>query len=161
MENKRPSKKDYYLGIAEAVSKRSTCLRRKIGAIIVRDDQIISTGYAGSPRGALNCIDIGECAREKFNVPKGERYELCRSVHAEANAIINAARAGVSALGGTLYLYGENADGSLVQDFKPCQMCRRMIVNCGLEKVIVRAKDGTKEFNPQDWLQELISVNGY
>ena len=161
MENKRLSKIDYYLNIAKAVSLRSTCLRRRIGAIIVRDDQIISTGYVGSPRGAVNCIDIGECAREKFNVPKGERYELCRSVHAETNAIINAARAGVSALRGALYLYGENIDGSLVQDFKPCQMCRRMIINCGLEKVIVRAKNGIKEFDPQNWLEDIISADGY
>ena len=89
----RRDKINYYLDIAETVLERGTCLRRNFGALIVKNDQIISTGYVGAPRGRYNCCDLGTCAREELNVPRGERYELCRSVHAEANAIIHAARA--------------------------------------------------------------------
>ena len=123
MSSKRPEKQDYYLNIAMEVCKRSTCLRRRFGAVILRDDQIISTGYAGSPRGVPNCVDLGKCLRKEMNIPPGERYELCRSVHAEANAIINAARSGVSLLNGTLYLYGENVESGEIAEAKPCRMC--------------------------------------
>ncbi len=158
----RPSKDKYYLNIAREVAQRSTCLRRKIGAIIVRDDQIISTGYVGAPRGAPNCIDVGECIREKLQIPSGERYELCHSVHAELNAIINAARAGVSVLGGTMYLFGENMDGTLIEELKSCQMCRRAIINAGLERFVILTKEGIKEFSPKDWLSSYnISLVGY
>ena len=124
----RPTKTEYYLGIAEAVAKRSTCLRRQYGAVIVKDDEIISTGYNGAPRGEINCCDCGICERARQNVPHGERYELCRSVHAEANAIISARRADM--MGATLYLVGLE-DGKRI-DAQPCDMCRRLINNAGL-----------------------------
>ena len=105
--DKRTSKENYYLDIADAVLQRSTCLRRMYGAIIVRNDEIISTGYNGAPRGRINCTDAGRCARVEMNIPSGERYELCRSVHAEANAIISASRRDM--IGSTLYLVGRAA----------------------------------------------------
>ncbi len=159
---KRPPKDKYYLDIARAIAQRSTCLRRKFGAVIVKEDQIVSCGYNGAPRGAPNCIDIGKCAREELKVPAGERYELCRAVHAEANSVINAARSGVSVLGGIMYLYGENTDGSISENLMPCQMCRRVIINSGIEKVIIPDKEGIKEFFPKDWLNgNDISTKGY
>ena len=130
----RKSKDDYYLSIAEAVLARSTCLRRKYGAVIVRDDEIISTGYNGSPRGTRNCCDIGYCYREQNNIPHGERYESCRSVHAETNAIISASRRDM--IGATLYLAGQEADGTPVADTAPCSMCERLIINAGISRVV-------------------------
>ena len=133
----RVSKDNYYLDIAETVIGRATCLRRCYGAIIVKNDEIISTGYNGAPRGRRNCVDLGRCAREAMQVPRGERYELCRSVHAEANAIISAARRDM--VGGTLYLAGKDAlTGEILSDATSCAMCRRMIINAGLEKVVIR-----------------------
>jgi dCMP deaminase len=133
----RRDKINYYLDIAEAVALRGTCLRRNFGAIIVHHDQIVSTGYVGAPRGRKNCSDLGYCTREKFNIPRGERYELCRSVHAEANAIIHAARSDM--LGASLYLVGkEYSDGSYVQNAAPCAMCKRLIINAGISTVVVR-----------------------
>lgn len=134
---KRVDKTNYYLDIAQTVAARGTCLRRNFGAIIVKNDEIISTGYVGAPRGRQNCCDLGYCTREKLNVPRGERYELCRSVHAEANAIISAPRSEM--IGSTLYLVGlEYKDGSYVQNANPCAMCKRMIINAGIETVGVR-----------------------
>ena len=150
--SERPEKADYYLNIAKEVCQRSTCLRRKFGAVIHKDDQIISTGYVGAPRGAPNCIDIGKCQRIEANVPPGERYELCRSVHAEANAIINAARAGVSVLGGTLYLYGENVSDGSIAEAKPCRMCKRMIINAGINEVVVKTPEGKKTYSVKEWV---------
>jgi len=159
---KRPLKDQYYLDIAKTIAQRATCLRRKFGAVIVNEDQIIACGYNGAPRGAPNCIDIGKCAREELKIPAGERYELCRAVHAEANAVINAARAGVSVLGGTMYLYGENTDGTLAESLPPCQMCRRVIINSGITKVIIPDKDGVKELFSKDWINgDEISTQGY
>ncbi|MEG0779798.1 MAG: dCMP deaminase family protein [Oscillospiraceae bacterium] len=133
----RLSKENYYLDIAETVLERATCLRRVYGAIIVKNDEIIATGYNGAPRGRKNCVDLGFCSREKMQVPRGERYELCRSVHAEANAIISAARRDV--VGGTLYLVGRDAaTGALLGDATSCAMCRRLVINAGLERVILR-----------------------
>ena len=133
----RVSKENYYLDIAETVIGRATCLRRCYGAIIVKNDEIISTGYNGAPRGRKNCVDLGYCTREAMKVPRGERYELCRSVHAEANAIISAARRDM--VGGTLYLAGKDAvTGEILPDATSCAMCRRMIINAGLERVIIR-----------------------
>lgn len=133
----RRDKNNYYLDIAETVAERGTCLRRNYGALIVRDDVIISTGYAGAPRGRKNCVDIGECVREANAVPRGERYELCRSVHAEANAIIAVDRPKM--MGSTLYLVGvERSTGGYVEDAMPCAMCKRLIINAGLEWVIIR-----------------------
>lgn len=128
----RPTKDDYYLGIAEAVAKRSTCLRRQYGAVIVKDDVIVSTGYNGSPRNVDNCCDVGSCWREQHNIPHGERYEMCQAVHAEANAIINANRADMN--GATLYLVGlEN--GKRIEKAEPCLLCRKLIRNAQIRRV--------------------------
>ena len=134
---KRIDKENYYLDIAETVLERSTCLRRCYGAIVVKNDEIVSTGYNGAPRGRKNCIDLGYCTREAMNIPSGERYELCRSVHAEMNAIISAARQ--DTLGSTLYLAGkEAATGELLRHATSCSMCRRVIINAGVERVVIR-----------------------
>lgn len=133
----RIDKENYYLDIAETVLERSTCLRRCYGAIIVRNDEIVATGYNGAPRGRKNCTDLGCYVREQLRVPHGERYELCRSVHAEANAIISASRN--ECIGGTLYLVGRDAaTGEILGDATSCSMCRRMIINSGLSRVVVR-----------------------
>lgn len=133
----RRDKINYYLDIAQTVATRGTCLRRNFGAIIVQNDAIIATGYVGAPRGRANCSDLGWCARKKFGVPKGQRYELCRSVHAEANAIINAPRDQM--LGSTLYLVGLDFESlQVVPDTQPCAMCKRLIINAGIGTVIVR-----------------------
>ena len=132
----RISKANYYLDIAQTVLERATCLRRVYGAIIVKNDEIISTGYNGAPRGRANCVDLGYCSREAMQVPRGERYELCRSVHAEANAIISASRRDM--VGGTLYLVGRDArTGELLGDAS-CSMCRRLVINAGLKEVVIR-----------------------
>ena len=133
----RISKANYYLDIAQTVLERATCLRRVYGAIIVKNDEIISTGYNGAPRGRANCVDLGYCSREAMQVPRGERYELCRSVHAEANAIISASR--MDMLGSTLFLVGREVQtGEYVQGANPCAMCKRMIINAGIETVVIR-----------------------
>ena len=137
----RRDKNNYYLDIAEQVLERGTCIRRNFGAIIVNNDEIVSTGYVGAPRGRKNCCDLKYCTREKLKVPRGERYELCRSVHAEQNAIISARRRDM--IGSTLYLVGINHnDGSYVEGARPCALCKRMIINAGIKEVIVR---NTKE----------------
>jgi len=148
----RISKENYYLDIAETVIGRATCLRRCYGAIIVKNDEIISTGYNGAPRGRCNCVDLGRCTRAELNIPQGQRYELCRSVHAEANAIISAARRDM--VGGTLYLAGKDAaTGELLSDTSSCSMCRRLIINAGLAKVVCRTgKDSYTVTNVQDWI---------
>ena len=136
----RKDKTNYYLDIADAVSRRGTCLRRNYGAIIVKNVEILSTGYVGAPRGRKNCSDMGVCIREKLQIPRGERYELCRSVHAEANAIISAERK--SMIGATLYLSGRNvADGRYVENAMCCSMCKRMVINAGISTVVVRVDD--------------------
>ena len=133
----RRDKINYYLDIAEAVTGRGTCLRRNFGAVIVKNDTIISTGYVGAPRGRANCNELGYCTREKLQVPRGERYELCRSVHAEANAIISASRRDM--VGGTLYLVGKNAQtGEILGDATSCAMCRRQVINAGIARVVIR-----------------------
>ena len=150
----RISKENYYLDIAETVLERATCLRRIYGAIIVKNDEIISTGYNGAPRGRANCVDMGYCSREAMQVPRGERYELCRSVHAEANAIISASRRDM--VGGTIYLVGRDArNGELLSDATSCLMCRRMVINAGLEKVVIRRTETEFEVVPvADWVAE-------
>ena len=150
--DKRTSKVNYYLDIADTVLKRSTCLRRKYGAIIVRNDEILSTGYNGAPRGRRNCSDLGFCSREHLNIPSGQRYELCRSVHAEANAIISASRRDM--IGSTLYLVGRDAKtNALLPDTTYCAMCRRQIINAGIVQVIARV-EGEKFVitNVQEWI---------
>lgn len=131
----RPNKEQYYMNIAKAIAERSTCLRAKVGAIIVKDDVIASTGYVGAARGEPNCCDIGVCERMRLNIPPGERYELCQSVHAEANAIINAARSGHNIAGGDIYVYFERIDGGKIKHTGPCLMCARMIKNAGLKQI--------------------------
>ena len=150
----RISKENYYLDIAETVLERATCLRRVYGAIIVKNDEIISTGYNGAPRGRANCSDLGYCSREAMKIPRGERYELCRSVPAEANAIISASRRDM--VGGTIYLVGRDArTGELLHDATSCMMCRRMVINSGLEKVVIRRTDTEFEVVPvTDWIAE-------
>jgi len=150
----RISKENYYLDIAETVLERATCLRRVYGAIIVKTDEIISTGYNGAPRGRANCTDMGYCTREAMKVPRGERYELCRSVHAEANAIISASRRDM--VGGDIYLVGRDAQtGELLKDATSCMMCRRMVINAGLERVVIRRSETEFEIVPvSDWVEE-------
>lgn len=149
---KRRAKESYYLDIAETVLERGTCLRRNFGSIIVKNDEIISTGYSGAPRGRKNCIDIGKCVREQFNIPRGERYELCRSVHAEANAIISAKRS--DTIGSTLYLVGKDmSTGKTLDDAEPCAMCKRLIINAGISLVVARTdKDNFKIWRVSDWV---------
>ena len=156
----RISKENYYLDIAETVIGRATCLRRCYGAIIVKNDEIISTGYNGAPRGRKNCVDLGRCARDAMNVPRGERYELCRSVHAEANAIISAARRDM--VGGTLYLAGKDAlTGEILSDATSCAMCRRLIINAGLEKVVIRTSSTDYTVvDVRQWIEEDDPVPG-
>ena len=150
----RRDKHNYYLDIAQTVLERGTCLRRNYGSIIVKNDEIISTGYTGAPRGRKNCMDLGECRRAKLNVPRGERYEICRSVHSEANAIISAPRRDM--IGATLYLVGRDAtSGELVHDATSCAMCKRLIINAGIENVIVRnTNDEYTVINVEkDWIE--------
>lgn len=140
MSNERITKTEYYLKIAESVALRSTCLRRKFGAIIVNNDRIVSTGYAGAPRGRKNCCDIGECFRMKHNIPSGTQYEKCRSVHAEMNAVISASSEEM--YHATLYLVGIENDGTYT-DADCCAMCKRVVINSGISTVIARQKDGS------------------
>lgn len=134
---KRRDKINYYLDIAESVSERGTCLRRNYGAVIVKNDEIVSTGYVGAPRGRANCCDLGYCVREKLDIPRGQRYEMCRSVHAEQNAIISASRNDM--LGAVLYLVGKEVKtGEYVKNARPCTLCERFIINAGIKRVIVR-----------------------
>ncbi len=157
----RRDKINYYLDIAQTVAERSTCLRRCFGAIIVQNDEIISTGYNGAPRGRKNCCDIGECTREKLNVPKGQRYELCRAVHAEANSIISASRS--SMIGAALFLAGFDAKtGELCADAEPCSMCKRLIMNAGIETVYIRiSPDNYRSVTVCDWLSDDEISEGY
>ena len=156
----RRDKINYYLDIAETVTERATCLRRCWGAVIVKNDEIISTGYNGAPRGRKNCTDLGYCIREKLNIPRGERYELCRSVHAEQNAIISASRRDI--IGGTLYMVGRDAKtNEYVENSMPCAMCKRTIINSGLEKIIIRdTKDSYREILVQELIDNDESLEG-
>ena len=157
---KRIDKENYYLDIAETVLERSTCLRRCYGAIIVKNDEIVSTGYNGAPRGRKNCSDLGFCLRDKLGIPRGERYELCRSVHSEANAIIAAPRDRM--LGATLYMACiDPKDHSLLPDTNSCMMCKRLIINAGIETVIIR--DTPTEYRVikvSDWIEDDDSLSG-
>lgn len=147
----RPNKIDYYLGIAKAVSSRGTCLRRKFGAIVVKDDRVVSSGYVGAPRGRKNCCDIGTCFRMENNIPSGTRYELCRSVHAEMNAVINASKEELE--GGVMYLVGIEPDGSYTPNADCCSMCKRVIINAGIRYVVVATLNGAKTICVEDWVE--------
>lgn len=160
----RIDKVNYYLDIAETVLKRSTCIRRCFGAIIVKNDEIIATGFNGAPRGRRNCCDLKYCLREKLDIPRGERYEMCRSVHAEQNAIISASRKDL--LGSTLYLVGKEVEtGDYVFNSNPCSLCKRMIINAGIKEVIMRDnKDKYRVVSVQDYIdndESLDGVKGY
>ena len=156
----RKDKTNFYLNIAETVSEQCTCLRRHYGAVIVKNDEVISTGYVGAPRGRANCCDLGFCIREKLNIPRGERYELCRSVHAEANAIISASRDKM--INSTIYLVGKEVkDNSYIQNANSCSMCKRMIINAGIKDVIIRIYENQfKTINVSDWIENDESVDG-
>lgn len=156
----RRDKCNYYLDLAQTVSQRGTCLRRHYGAVIVKNDEVISTGYVGAPRGRRNCSDMNVCLREKMQIPRGERYELCRSVHAEANAIISAARDQM--IGSSLYLVGiDMTTGDYVQNANSCSMCKRLIINAGIEKVYIRdTKDDYRMVLVQDWIDSDESLEG-
>ncbi len=159
----RRGKENYYLDIAQTVLERGTCLRRNFGAIIVKNDVIVSTGYSGAPRGRVNCCDSGVCIRDKLNIPRGERYELCRSVHAEANAIIAASRNEM--LGATLYLVGKDMKtGQIMDDASSCTMCRRLIINAGISRVVIRRDaDRYEVVDVRDWIfkDDLSGAGGY
>ncbi|MGN0520588.1 MAG: deoxycytidylate deaminase [Candidatus Fimenecus sp.] len=156
----RRDKINYYLDLAEMVSQRSTCLRRHFGAVLVQNDEVISTGYTGAPRGRKNCSDLNYCVRQRLNVPRGERYELCRSVHAEANAIISTSRDKM--LGSTLYLVGIECDtGDYVENASSCSMCKRLIINAGIQHVIIRdTKDDYRIIHVQKWIEDDESLDG-
>ena len=156
----RRAKENYYLDIAQSTLSRGTCLRRNFGAVIVKNDEIISSGYTGAPRGRENCCDLGFCQREKLNIPRGERYELCRSVHAEANAIISAARRDM--IGATLYLVGiDQKTGELVQNSNPCAMCKRLIINAGIKSVVIRdTSDTYRVVDVNSWIENDDSLSG-
>lgn len=161
MKQERVDKINYYLDIAGTVAQRSTCRRRIYGAVIVQHDEIVSTGYVGAPRGRTNCLDLDHCIREKLQVPRGERYELCRSVHAEANAIISAKRSEM--LGADMFLVGYEADSKeLIQHSNSCSMCKRMIINAGISRVIIR--DTPAEYRIvevyRDWVEQDESMDG-
>ncbi len=161
---KRRDKQNYYLDMAEVALERGTCLRRNFGAVIVKNDVIISTGYTGAPRGRANCIDRGICLREQMQIPRGERYEFCRSVHAEANAIISASREEM--LGSTLYLVGRDMKtGEIMTDANSCTMCKRLIINAGISQVVIRRDHDTYQIiDVEEWVQydELLDgTTGY
>lgn len=160
----RRDKQNYYLDIAETVAERGTCLRRNYGAIIVKNDEIISTGYVGAPRGRKNCSDLGFCIRQQMQIPRGERYEMCRSVHAEANAIISASRNEL--IDSTLYLVGLEANtGEIVANSCCCAMCKRMVINAGIKNVVIRDTDTEyRVIDVNDWIindESLTGVKGY
>jgi len=149
--NERPSKVEYYLNIATVVSSRSTCIRRKFGAVIVKDDTIIATGYNGAPRGRINCCALGTCFRKENNIPAGKMYEACRSSHAEMNAIMNADPN--RRKGATLYLVGVEMDGSFTEA-DCCSMCKRLILNSGITKIVFRTKNkSVRTVVVQEWIE--------
>ncbi|MFW6270753.1 MAG: deoxycytidylate deaminase [Bacillota bacterium] len=160
----RIDKKNYYLGIAEMVLERSTCLRKKYGAVLVNNDEIISTGYNGSPRGCSNCNEKGSCIREELNVPRGTKYELCAGVHAEQNALLSSSRQEM--LGADLYLACKNAkDNSLISNTEPCNLCKKLIINSGIKRVYIKTSDNEyNKINVKSWLENedlLSGINGY
>jgi len=156
----RRDKVNYYLDLADMVSQRGTCLRRQYGAVIVKNDEVISTGYVGAPRGRKNCSDLGVCIRQELKIPRGERYELCRSVHAEANAIISASRDKM--IGSSMYLSGRDvATGEYVANSNSCSMCKRTIINAGIETVYVRDdSENYRVVQVQEWIDNDESLAG-
>lgn len=160
----RKDKINYYLDIAETVLQRGTCLRRNFGAILVKNDEIIATGYTGAPRGRINCITRGVCIRQELGIPRGTMYEKCRSVHAEANAIISASRRDM--IGSVLYLVGRESDtGAYVENASSCAMCKRLVINAGIDAVIIRDTDSLyRRIAVSDWIENdesLENTEGY
>ena len=156
----RRDKINYYLDLAETVAKRSTCFRRWYGAVIVKNDEVISTGYVGAPRGRINCTDTGKCIRQELNMPRGERYELCRSVHAEMNAIISASRDKM--IGSAMYMAGVDAQtGEYLPNSNNCSMCKRVMINAGIERVYIRdSRDEYRMIMVQEWIDHDESLEG-
>jgi dCMP deaminase len=156
--NYRPSKDVYYWNIAKEVAQRTTCMSVKGGTVIINGDQIIATGYIGAPRGTKDCYERGNCLRRELNVPSGTRYELCRSVHSEQNALINAARAGVSVLGSTLYLYfvkKTTTEGDKFVKSYPCLMCKKLMINAGVKRFVGNDENGNVvSYNVEDWVKD-------
>jgi dCMP deaminase len=162
---KRPGKFEHFLNRAEVVSEMSTCIRRRIGAVIISKDGVeLSSGYVGSPRTTAHCIDTGICIRRELNIPPGERYELCRSVHAEQNAIINAARMGISVVDAEMYISSERnreaydaSRGEQDKIYGPCMICKKLILNAGITKVHMREKGvGVRSYDLAE-LRELLA----
>ena len=156
----RRDKQNYYLDMAQVALERSTCLRRHFGAVIVKNDVIISTGYNGAPRGRANCIDLNYCIRQQRNIPRGTQYELCRAIHAEANAII--AASSEEMIGSTLYLVGRDAQtGDIMKDADSCPMCKRQIINAGISQVLIRRDhDQYDVIDVNDWVQHDELLDG-
>ena len=156
----RRDKQNYYLDMAQVALERSTCLRRHFGAVIVKNDVIISTGYNGAPRGRANCIDLNYCIRQQRNIPRGTQYELCRAIHAEANAIIAASREEM--IGSTLYLVGRDAQtGDIMKDADSCPMCKRQIINAGISQVVIRRDQNQYDvIDVNDWVQQDELLDG-
>lgn len=155
---KRVSKIDTYLNCAEVFAYRSTCLKRKYGAVIVKDDVVISTGYNGAPRGFDNCCDLGTCPRMDRNMHQGEGYGICRAIHAEANALLNCSRQ--QTMGADLYLVGINPADNSIHQAKPCPMCARSIIQAGIDKVYLRVGEGAENYivvpaRELEWVQEV------
>lgn len=156
----RIDKTNYYLDIAESVLERSTCLRRIFGAVIVKNDEIIATGFNGAPRGRKNCCDLNYCMREKMEIPRGERYEMCRGVHAEENAIISASRSDL--IGSTMYLVGKEVSTmDYIKNSNPCMLCKRAIINAGIKTVVLRdSKDEYRVVDVQEYIDNDDSLSG-
>jgi dCMP deaminase len=151
---RRISKEDYYLEIARAVAQRSPCIRRQYGAIIVKDDTIVSAGYNGPARGVVNCIEVG-CLKNKMNLPHYSGYEFCTAVHAEENAVVNAARNGSNVLGGKMFVFGQNFEDKSIVEARSCERCKRIIINAGIKEVIIRREDNSIEIiRVGDWIKE-------
>lgn len=154
---KRPEKDRYYLNIAKEIASRARCFRSHHGVIIVKDDQIIATGYNGAPRKTKDCIERGYCIRDLMNIPSGQRYEICRTVHGEANCLINAARSGTSVINGDIYMASFKVSSGKKEpiDSMPCFICKKMIINAGINRLIAAMADGSyKTFHTEDWIKE-------
>ncbi len=143
-DSERISKINTYLNCAEVFAYRSTCIKRKYGAVIVKDDVVISTGYNGAPRGMDNCCDIGKCPRIERNLHQGDGYAMCRAIHAEANALLNCSR--FQTMGADLYLVGINPKDNSIHKAKPCPLCARTIIQAGIRYVIMRTGEGEDDY---------------
>lgn len=151
----RPSKDEYYLQIAHAISQRSTCLRSRYGAIIVKNDVIVSSGYNGAARKVKDCLELGVCLKDEMKMPHFSGYDACHSVHAEANSVVNAARSGANVFGGTMFVSGEDSKTGKIVEARPCTFCRRLLINTGIEKVVFRKPDGSiGEYNIDEWIRD-------